>query len=90
MSIVSHNQKTDYSDEIIQNNDLNQSVDSFISKFGVVKHLYRCGAGKARGVAISVIFTYLLKLAFMNKSMYMQMHQGKFTEGFSKNAVYRC
>ena len=89
MSIVSHNLKTDYSDEMIQNNDLNRSVDSFISKFEVVKHLYRCGAGKARGVAISVIFTYLLKLVFMNKSMYMQMHQGKFTEAFSKNAVYR-
>ena len=68
MSIVSHNLKTDYSDEMIQNNDLNRSVDSFISKFEVVKHLYRCGAGKARGVAISVIFTYLLKLVFMNKS----------------------
>ena len=89
MSIVSHNLKTDYSDEMIQNNDLNRSVDSFISKFEVVEHLYRCGAGKARGVAISVIFTYLLKLVFMNKSMYMQMHQGKFTEAFSKNAVYR-
>ena len=89
MSIVSHNQKTDHSDELIQNNDLNRSVDSFISQFEVVKHLYRCGAGKARGVAISVIFAYLLKLVFMNKSMYMQMHQGKFNEDFSKNAVYR-
>ncbi len=83
MSIVSHNLKTDYSDEMIQNNDLNRSVDSLISKFEVAKHLYRCGAGKARGVAISVIFTYLLKLVFMNKSMYIQMHQGKFTEVFS-------
>ena len=44
---------------------------------------------KKRGVAISVIFTYLLKLVFMKKSMYMQMHQDKFTEDFSKNAVYR-
>lgn len=56
MSIVSHNKKNYQPEKIIQNKELTRSVDSFICKFSVIKHLYRCGAGKLRGVAISLIF----------------------------------
>lgn len=68
-------------------------IDSFIIKFlknfQVGKLLFKCNAGKEKGVPVMDIFKYLICLVFSDRSMYMQLKTGTFTEDFKKNTVYR-
>lgn len=81
MSIVSQN--------VEKQNEISDSVNHFLSRYKVGKLLFRCGAGKEKGIPVMQIFRYLIMLMFDRKSMYMQLHTGTFKESFAKNTAYR-
>lgn len=61
----------------------------FFKDFQIGKLLFKCNAGKEKGVPVMDIFRYLFMLMFSDRSMYMQMHTGTFSQDFCKNTVYR-
>lgn len=69
--------------------EISNTVDRFFKSFHVGKLLFRCGAGKQKGIPVMTIYRYLIMLMFDQKSMYMQLHTGSFKENFSKNTAYR-
>ena len=80
--------------EIISQNstDKKDSFDAaarFFKDFQIGKLLFKCNAGKEKGVPVMEIFRYLFMLMFSDRSMYMQMHTGTFSQDFCKNTVYR-
>lgn len=68
---------------------LEDSIQNFSNKFGVSSFLKSCNAYKLRGFSVILLFQYLMKLAFSNRSMYMNFITGKHSESFSKDVVYR-
>lgn len=79
---------------IIASNSSNEklllnSVKNFFADFNVSKLLYRCNCKKLRGVSVMVIFSYIFAKIFNDRSLYMQLKTGKFSEKFSKNTYYR-
>lgn len=70
-------------------NEIFDSVTKFLKEFQVGKLLFRCNAGKMKGIPVMDIFRYLLCLIFSDRSMYMQIKTGTFEGGFCKNTVYR-
>jgi len=69
--------------------DISDSISRFLSDFKLGKLLFRCGAGKEKGIPVMQVFRYLISLMFADRSMYMQLHLGTFKEGFCKNTAYR-
>lgn len=63
------------------------TVSSFFKDFHIGNLLKRCNALKR--VPVLDIFKYKLCNVFADRSMYMQMKTGSFSEGFSKNTYYR-
>ena len=51
--------------------------------------LKACCAEKQKGHSAFEIFRYLLCLVFCDRSMYMQIMTGRYSEAFGKNTVYR-
>ncbi len=79
---------------IAQNHESDQreicaTLKKFFSDYRVAELLRQCRGEKQKGVSAFEIFRYLLCLVFSDRSMYMQIVTGKFTEAFSKNTVYR-
>ena len=70
-------------------NDIFGFVSNFMKDFQVGRLLFKCNAGKEKGIPVMDIFRYLLCLVFADRSMYMQMKTDTFQEHFSKNTVYR-
>ena len=70
-------------------NDISSFVANFMKDFQVGRLLFKCNAGKEKGIPVMDIFRYLLCLMFADRSMYMQMKTDTFQERFSKNTVYR-
>ena len=70
-------------------NEVSDFVTKFIREFQVGRLLFKCNAGKEKGIPVMDIFRYLLCLIFSDRSMYMQMKTKTFQEAFSKNTVYR-
>ena len=77
------------SQSINDENSVNDFVEGFFKEFHVAKLLYKCNAGKQKGISVVNIFKYLLCLIFTDRSMYMQIRTGRFVEDFCKNTVYR-
>lgn len=75
--------------EYLTDKRLEDSVQGFSNKFGLSTFLKSCNAYKVRGFGVVLLFQYLLKLAFSNRSMYMNFITGKHTESFSKDVIYR-
>ena len=73
----------------INENEVSDFVTKFVSRFHVCRLLFKCNAGKEKGIPVMDIFRYLLCLIFSDRSMYMQMKTSSFQELFSKNTVYR-
>ena len=71
------------------NKELENTISLFFSRFKVVSLLYKCNAGKEKGVPAGQLFMYKFCNGFENMSMYMQMRTGKFNHDFSKNTIYR-
>lgn len=61
----------------------------FIREFQIGKLLFKCNAGKQKGIPVMDIFRYLLCLVFSDRSDYMQRRTGTSDCTFSKNTMYR-
>ena len=69
--------------------EISATLRRFYAGYGVAGLLRACRGEKQKGISAFRIFQYLLCLVFSDRSMYMQMMTGRFTEGFCKNTVYR-
>ena len=81
MSSIPHSEENE--------NEIFNSVTNFMNKFQIGKLLFKCNAGKAKGIPVIEVFRYLFCLIFSNRSMYMQRKTGTFDGSFCKNTVYR-
>ena len=70
-------------------NEISNSVTNFMNKFQIGKLLFKCNAGKAKGIPVIEVFRYLFCLIFSDRSMYMQHKTGISDGSFCKNTVYR-
>ena len=70
-------------------NEIFNSVTYFMNNFQVGKLLFKCNAGKTKGIPVIEVFRYLFCLIFSERSMYMQRKTGIFDGSFCKNTVYR-
>ena len=70
-------------------NEISNSVTNFMNKFQIGKLLFKCNAGKAKGIPVIEVFRYLFCLIFSDRSMYMQRKTGISDGSFCKNTVYR-
>ena len=70
-------------------NEISNSVTNFMNKFQIGKLLFKCNAGKAKGIPVIEVFRYLFCLISSDRSMYMQRKTGTFDGSFCKNTVYR-
>ncbi len=60
-----------------------------MKRFHLGKLLFKCNAGKEKGVPVMDIFRCLFCMMFSDRSIYMQMKTGTFGAEFSKNTIYR-
>ena len=60
-----------------------------MKRFHLGRLLFKCNAGKEKGVPVMDIFRYLFCMMFSDRSIYMQMKTGTFEGDFSKNTIYR-
>ena len=70
-------------------NEISSSVTNFMTQFQIGKLLFKCNAGKAKGIPVIEVFRYLFCLIFSDRSMYMQWKTGILDGSFCKNTVYR-
>ena len=66
-----------------------ETISGFMKKFKVGKLLRACNAHKEKGIAAKQLFVSMLQNAFADRSMYMRMRTGRWSEGFGKNTWYR-
>ena len=60
-----------------------------MKEFQIGQLLFKCNAGKVKGIPVIEVFQYLFCLIFSDRSMYMQRKTGVFDGSFCKNTVYR-
>ena len=65
------------------------TLKKFFGDYRVRELLKACRAEKQKGHSAFEIFRYLLCLIFSDRSMYMQIMTGRYSEAFGKNTVYR-
>ncbi len=70
-------------------NSVSDFATKFMKKFRLGKLLFKCNAGKEKGIPVMNLFRYLFCMMFSDRSIYMQMKTGTFDGGFSKNTIYR-
>ena len=81
MSIVSCN--------LINEKTVSHSITNFISTYGVVSLLIKCGCAKIKGISAKDLFIYVLTNVFRIGSFYMQQKAVNSQKTFSKNTYYR-
>ena len=69
--------------------NISHAIANFLTAYGIVRLLRKCGGAKLKGVPVNELFTYTLTNAFRMGSFYMQNKLGQVREGFSKNTYYR-
>jgi hypothetical protein len=69
--------------------NVSASILNFLTAYGVISLLSKCGGTKLKGVPVKALFTYTLTNVFRMGSFYMQNKLGKIHDGFSKNTYYR-
>lgn len=70
-------------------NNVSDFATKFMRRFHFGRLLFKCNAGKVKGVPVMDIFRYLFCMMFSDRSIYMQMKTGTFEGDFSKNTIYR-
>ena len=70
-------------------NSVSDFATKFMKRFHLGKLLFKCNAGKEKGIPVMDIFRFLFCMMFSDRSFYMQMKTGTFGERFSKNTIYR-
>ena len=81
MSIVSCNSTNE--------KNISRSIANFISAYGIISLLAKCGCTKIKGVSAKELFTYILTNVFRAGSFYMQQKADNIQIAFSKNTYYR-
>ena len=69
--------------------NISHAIANFLTAYGILRLLRKCGGSKLKGVPVNELFTYTLTNAFRMGSFYMQNKLGQVREGFSKNTYYR-
>jgi len=69
--------------------EIEGTLRKFFIDYRVRDLLKGCRAEKQKGHSAFQIFRYLLCLVFCDRSMYMQIITGQYSEAFGKNTVYR-
>lgn len=69
--------------------NVSNSITRFISFYGIVSLLTKCGGSKIKGVPAAEVFAFILTNVFRMGSIYMQQKLGNFQQSFSKNTYYR-
>lgn len=69
--------------------NISHTIANFLTAYGILRLLRKCGGAKLKGVPVNELFTYTLTNAFRMGSFYMQNKLGQVREGFSKNTYYR-
>ncbi len=69
--------------------EIEGTLKKFFVDYRVADLLKTCRAEKQKGHSAYQIFRYLLCLVFCDRSMYMQIMTGRYSEAFGKNTVYR-
>ncbi len=69
--------------------EITGTLKKFFTDYKVRDLLKACRAEKQKGHSAFKIFRYLLCLVFCDRSMYMQIMTGQYSESFGKNTVYR-
>jgi len=69
--------------------NISHAIANFLTAYGILRLLRKCGGAKLKGVPVNELFTYTLTNAFRMGSFYMQNKLGQVREGFSKNTYYR-
>ena len=69
--------------------EIEGTLKKFFADYRVRELLKACRAEKQKGHSAFQIFRYLLCLVFCDRSMYMQIITGRYSEAFGKNTVYR-
>ena len=69
--------------------NVSASIVNFLTAYGILSLLSKCGGSKLKGIPLKELFTYTLTNAFRMGSFYMQHKLGKVRESFSKNTYYR-
>ena len=69
--------------------EIEGTLKKFFTDYRVRELLKVCRAEKQKGHSAFQIFRYLLCLVFCDRSMYMQIITGRYSEVFGKNTVYR-
>lgn len=64
------------------------SILNFLTAYGIISLLSKCGGAKLKGIPVKALFTYTLTNVFRMGSFYMQNKLGKVLDGFSKNTYY--
>ena len=75
--------------ESIDEKNVSASILNFLTAYGVISLLSKCGGTKLKGVPVKALFTYTLTNVFRMGSFYMQNKLGKIHDSFSKNTYYR-
>ena len=70
-------------------NSVSDFATKFMQRFHLGKLLFKCNAGKEKGIPVMDVFRFLFCMMFSDRSFYMQVKTGTFREGFSKNTIYR-
>ena len=69
--------------------EIEGTLKQFFTEYKVRELLKACRGEKQKGHSAFEIFRYLLCLVFCDRSMYMQMVTGRYSQTFGKNTVYR-
>ena len=69
--------------------NISHAIANFLTAYGILRLLRKCGGAKLKGVPVNELFTYTLTNAFRMGSFYMQNKLEQVREGFSKNTYYR-
>ncbi len=70
-------------------NSVSDFATKFMKRFHISRLLFKCNAGKEKGIPVMDIFRYLFCMMFSGRSIYMQIKTGTFEGAFSKNTIYR-
>ena len=69
--------------------EIEGTLTKFFVDYGIRSLLKVCRTEKQKGHSALEVFRYLLCLVFCDRSMYMQIMTGRYSEAFGKNTVYR-
>ena len=70
-----------------EQSEITGTLKKFFADYKVRNLLKACCAEKQKGHSAFEIFRYLLCLVFCDRSMYMQIMTGRYSEAFGKNTV---